>query len=591
MGNLRFILIIVFCYAGLINPSTANDDGGSRAFGEPFASRSAVYGQHGAVATSQPLASLTAIDILKKGGSAVDAAIAANAILSLTEPHMCGPGGDLFAIVWDPNKKQLFGLNASGRSAKNLTLEGLKEIIGEQRLIPDHGPLSVTVPGAVQGWVDLHAEFGKLDLDTILSPAIHYSKEGVVIPEISASLWALSLKELYATNDLYSAEQIEQHLFNFRNTFLPNNKLPREGELFRNPGLAKTLESIAKDGRNGFYEGANAENIVEYLQGFGSSLTLEDFKSHQSEWVAPISTNYRGYDIYQIPPNGQGLSVLQVLNILEGYDISGMGRKSIKFWHFLIEAKRLAYEDRAKFFADRAFSSVPVDWLISKEYADQRRKLIDPDSAMVKVQAGVPAIEQGDTTYITVADSEGYMVSMIQSVYGLMGSGMVPEGLGFVLQNRGAQFAVDAEHRNRYEPGKRPFHTIIPGFVTKGGKPVMSLGVVGGAMQPQAQVQVLVNLIDFGMDVQSAGDAARIRHIGSSRPKEGASSSSGHLYIERGVDSEIVAGLAEKGHHIAKYNQEASDYMGGYQAIMKNPDTNLYQAGSDMRLDGAAIAY
>ncbi len=576
---------------GFMTASEANDDGGVRPFGEAFASRTAVYGQNGAVATSHPLASLTALEILKKGGSAIDAAIAANGILSLTEPHMCGPGGDMFAIVWDPNKQRLFGLNASGRSAKGFQFSDLKRAIGNQRLIPDHGALSVTVPGAVQGWLDLHGRYGVLSLPDIFAPAIHYADRGVVVSDITAALWQLGVEELYATNDFYSQKEIEKQLKNFRKVFLPEGRAPQRGELFRNSGLAKTLKLIARHGRKGFYEGEAAENIVSYLNAMGSPLSLQDFAEHQSEWVDPVFANYRGYNVYELPPNGQGLSVLQMLNILEGFDLAALGRNNADFWHLLIETKKLVYEDRAKFYADKNFASVPINGLLSKNYAAQRRQLIDMKRAMASVAPGSLPIEKGNTTYITVADANGYMVSMIQSVYGLMGSGLVAEDTGFVLQNRGAQFSVEGDHRNRYQPNKRPFHTIIPAFVTKDGEPILSFGVVGGAMQPQAQVQVLLNLIDFGMNVQSAGDAARIRHIGSTSPKGGGQKSGGELYVETGISRELVTRLEKKGHKIKVYSQQASDYVGGYQGIMKDTVTGIYQAGSEMRLDGMALAY
>jgi len=558
---------------------------GARAFGEPFASRSAVVGQNGVVATSQPLASLTAIEILKQGGSAVDAAIAANAILGLLEPHMCGPGGDLFAIVWDPETAQLYGLNASGRSPKELDFDAMKELVGGNMQLPEVGPLSVTVPGAVDGWFELHKRFGRLPFNDILAPAINYANEGAAIAEISAALWSLG------DADLHSSEHVSKMLTNFDDTYRVLDGPPAAGTVFRNPDLAKTYRYLAEHGRDGFYRGKIAKRIVNYVREMGGYISMDDMSSHRSTWVDPVSTNYRGYDVFQLPPNGQGMAVLQMLNILEGFDIASMGSGSAEYWHAFIEAKKLTYEDLAKYYSDPSFSSTPTDWLLSKDYAQARREMIDMQSAAKNVTPGLRSLSEGDTTYVTVGDSSGMMVSLIQSNYGLMGSGLVPDGLGFTLQNRGSQFSLDPKHQNRFEAHKRPFHTIIPGFVIKDGKPLISLGVVGGAMQPQGQVQVLINMIDFGMNLQAAGDAARLQHSGGSTPSGETGKGVGSLKVEIGVATSVMEKLKAKGHVIEMYSPEASDYVGGYQAIEFDSGNDVFRGASDMRLDGAALAY
>ena len=578
---------IAILFVGLIGQAAFGElaGGGARAFGEPFASRSAVVGQNGIVATSQPLASLTAIEILKQGGSAVDAAIAANAILSLLEPHMCGPGGDLFAIVWDPETSKLYGLNASGRSPKELDFAAIKKLVGRNTRLPEVGPLTITVPGAVDGWFELHKRFGRLPFDKILEPAVGYANKGAAIPEISAALWSLGDEELH------SSPHVSKMLANFEDTFRVLDGPPAAGTVFRNPHLATTYQYLAEYGRDGFYKGEIAQEIVNYVRRMGGYISMDDMSSHHSTWVDPVSTNYRGYDVFQLPPNGQGMAVLQILNILEGFDIASMGYGSSEYWHVFIEAKKLAYEDLAKYYSDPGFSSTPTDWLLSKNYAQVRRELIDMDSAAKNVTPGLRLPNKGDTTYISVADSSGMMVSLIQSNYGLMGSGLVPDGLGFTLQNRGSQFSLDPDHQNRFAAHKRPFHTIIPGFVMKDGKPLISLGVVGGAMQPQGQVQILTNRIDFGMNLQAAGDAARLRHSGSSTASGRTRNGVGSLQVEIGVANSVVEMLKAKGHVIKMYNKEASDFVGGYQAIEFDSANDVYRGASDMRLDGAALAY
>ncbi|MHC4520988.1 MAG: gamma-glutamyltransferase, partial [Planctomycetota bacterium] len=502
----------------LVQPS----DGFDRITGKTFASRSRIIAQHGMAATSQPLATQVAIDILKQGGSAVDAAIAANATLGLVEPTGNGIGGDLFAIVWDAKTKKLYGLNASGRSPYSLTLEHFKER-GLTR-IPARGPLPVSVPGCVDGWFELHGRFGTLPMTTILKPAIDYARDGFPVSDLIAYGWQNSVGAL-------------QKYEGFKETFMP---APKAGEIFKNPYLANTLERIVREGRGVFYRGDMARTIDAFMKRVGGFLSYRDMADHESEWVEPVSTDYRGYTVWELPPNGQGIAALQILNILEGYDIKGMGFGSKAYAHHFIEAKKLAFEDRAKFYADPAFNDIPVEWLISKEYAAQRRELINPQRAARRYEAGNPALNEGDTIYLTVADKDGNMVSLIQSNYLGMGSGLAPDGLGFIFQDRGELFTLEEGHFNTYAPHKRPFHTIIPAFITKDGEPFMSFGVMGGPTQPQGHVQIVVNIVDFGMDVQEAGDAPRMVHFGSSQPTGSKMTDGGTVYLESGFPYETV---------------------------------------------------
>jgi len=470
--------------------------GQDRPTDERFSTRSEIIAEHAMAATSQPLATQIVLDILKQGGNAVDAAIAANAALGLMEPTSCGIGGDLFAIIWDNQTKKLYGLNASGRSPYALTLDYYYSQNMEE--IPSTGPLPVTVPGCIDGWFEIHKRFGKLGMASVLQPAIRYAREGFPLSPIIAAAWkeeVSRLKEFPHIIDIYT---IEGHS-------------PVKGEIFRNPDLASTLEKIARGGRDVFYRGDITKTIVEFIEAQGGFLSLRDFADHRSEWVEPLSTSYREYEVWELPPNGQGIAVLQMLNILEGYDLSQYSFGSPDYLHLFIEAKKLVYEDRARYYADPEFTNLPINWLISKEYAYQRKKLIDAKKAAMAYESGAIPLEEGDTVYLTVADSGGNMVSLIQSNYEGMGSGMAPPGLGFVLQNRGVLFSLENEHPNVFAPHKRPFHTIIPGFVTREGQPFISFGVMGGSMQPQGQVQVLINIIDFGMNLQEAGDAPRIR--------------------------------------------------------------------------------
>lgn len=556
---------LLFCLSLLTTLQLFAQD---RITGKSFATRSEVIAQHGMAATSQPLATQVALDILKKGGNAIDAAIAANAVLGLVEPTGNGIGGDLFAIVWDADTKQLYGLNASGRSPAGLTLDYFKE--NGYSSIPAHGPLPVSVPGCVDGWFELHGKFGSMDMQTILQPAIDYAKEGFPVSELVA--WYMD-----------RSAPVLSKFPGFTATYMPNGHTPYKGEIFQNPGLASTLDKIAKGGRAAFYEGDIARTIAKYLKDNGGFLTYDDLKNHRSEWIAPVSTNYRGYDVWELPPNGQGIAALQMLNILEGYDIASMGFNSPEYWHLLVEAKKLAFEDRAKFYADPAFNDIPVDWLISKGYADERRELINPHRAARSYEPG--QLKDGDTIYLTVADEEGNMVSLIQSNYRGMGSGMTPTGLGFILQDRGELFTLEEGHFNTYEPGKRPFHTIIPAFITKDGEPYVSFGLMGGAMQPQGHVQIVVNLIDFGMGLQEAGDAPRINHGGSSQPTGEEMTSGGYIQMESTFDYEIIRALMYKGHQI----RYALGPYGGYQAIMRKD--GVYYGASESRKDGQAAGW
>jgi len=552
--------------------TSAVSHGYDRVSGAPFASRSEVIAPHGMVATSQPLATQAALDVLKAGGSAVDAAIAANAMLGLTEPTGCGIGGDLFAIVWDAEKEELTGLNASGRSPKSLTLDYFQERGIEQ--IPYLGPLTVSVPGAVDGWFELHGRYGRLPMTELLAPAIRYAEEGFPVSEVIAYYWA-------------GGAESRAKFPGVRETYMPGGAAPKKGEIFRNPRLAETYRMIATGGRDAFYEGEIARTIGEYMQANGGFLSYEDMAAHESEWVEPVSANYRGYDLYELPPNSQGVAALQLLNILEGYDLESMGFGSEEYVHTFVEAKKVVYEDRAKYYADPEFYDAPVEGLISKDYAAERRALIDPDTAAKDYAPGNPRLEQGDTIYLAVADRDGNMVSLIQSNYGGLGSGMTPGDLGFMLQNRGALFSLTPGHANVFEPGKRPFHTIIPAFVMKDGEPYMAFGVMGGAMQPQGHAQILINMIDFGMNLQEAGDAARIRHTGSSQPTDEVMQDGGLVYLESGIGEDVRRKLEKMGHRIA---EEPGSY-GGYQAVMWDREEGVYYGASESRKDGQAAGY
>jgi gamma-glutamyltranspeptidase / glutathione hydrolase len=568
MSN-RICTGLIVLAATLVNSVSLSAD---RITGPGFVTRSEVLATHGMAATSHPLATQVALDILKAGGNAVDAAIAANAMLGLVEPTGCGIGGDLFAIVWDAESGKLHGLNASGRSPRGLDLQWFLDN-GYER-IPPFGPLPVSVPGAVDGWFELHGRFGRAPMREVLAPAIRYAREGFPLTEVIAYYWARNV------------ERIGEYP-GFAEVFMPGGRAPARGEIFRNPALADTYERLAEEGRDAFYKGEIARVIADYMQANGGFLAYEDLATHRSEWVAPVKVNYRGYEVWQLPPNGQGIAGLQMLNVLEGWDIGAMGFGSADYLHLFVEAKKLAFEDRARFYADPEFTEVPTEALISKAYADERRKLIDPARAAQAFPHGDPAVlERSDTIYLTVADADGNMVSLIQSNYRGMGSGMTPPGLGFVLQDRGEMFSLEPGHPNVYAPGKRPFHTIIPAFVTREGKPWLSFGVMGGGMQPQGHVQVLVNMIDFGMDLQAAGDAPRIRHDGSSEPTGEQMSDGGVVRVEHGFPAAAIAELERRGHRVEVINDGG---YGGYQAIRK--DGEVWVGASESRKDGHAAGY
>ena len=549
---------------------------GSRAYdrvsGRMGASRSEVTCRHGIVCAAQPLAVQIGVEILKKGGSAVDAAIAVNAALGLMEPVSSGVGGDLFAIVWDAKTGRLYGLNASGRSPYLLDIEEVKK--QGYSAIPYTGMLPQTVPGCVDGWFELHGRFGHLTMEQILAPAIRYAEEGFPVTEVIAHYWKLGGMRLAKEP-------------NFAFTYLPGGRAPAKGEIFRNQNLANTYRLIAKKGRDVFYRGEIAKTIDEFSRKKGGYLRLRDLEEHTSTWVEPVSACYRGYDVWELPPNGQGIAVLQILNILEGYDISSIGYGSSEYLHLLVEAKKLAFEDRARFYADPEFAEIPVDKLISKEYAARRRELIRMDSVLRKIPSGDPILDSGETTYIVIADKDRNFVSLIQSNYAGFGSGPVPDGLGFCLQDRGALFNLDPGHPNSLQPHKRPFHTIIPAMVTRQGKPVFAFGVMGGSMQPQGHVQVLCNIIDFGMGIQEAGDAPRIRHYGSSQPTGKVMTDGGKLAFESGFDPAVIRALLDKGHVIVK----ESGGFGGYQGIWWDHENDVLIGGSESRKDGCAAGY
>ncbi len=541
-----------------------------RITGKSFATRSEIIAKNGIIATSHPLATQIGLDILKKGGNAIDAAIAANAALGLMEPTGSGIGGDLFAIIWDGKTKTIHGLNSSGRSPKSLTLEYFQS----QNLtkIPSFGPLPVSVPGAVDGWFELHEKFGSLPMTNILAPAIHYAENGFPVTELIAYYMALA------------ASRYESYNFqNFKNTYMIDGKTPIKGQIFRNPDLAKTYKILAEKGRTDFYEGTIAKTIADYVQAKGGFLSKSDLATHHSEWVEPVSVNYRGYDVWELPPNGQGITALQMLNILEGYDFNKIPFGSAEHIHLFTETKKLAFEDRAKYYADMDFYDVPLDQLLSKDYADKRRNKIGPSAGTYK--AG--SISNGETVYLTVADKNGTMISLIQSNFRGMGSGLVPTNLGFMLQNRGELFSLEKGRANTYAPEKRPFHTIIPGFMTKNGTPVMSFGVMGGDFQPLGHVQIVMNIIDFGMTLQEAGDAPRIDHTGTSTPTGFNSVNSGEIKLESGFDYESIRKIMKKGHKVGF----ALGTYGGYQAILWDNKNKVYFGASESRKDGQAAGY
>jgi len=562
---MKFLTLTIFLF--LSNYIISYD----RILGKDFATRSEVIATNGMAATSHPLATQTAIDVLKDGGNAIDAAIAANAVLGLVEPTGCGIGGDLFAIVWIEDDKKLYGLNSSGPAAQDMTIKKLKAMGIDK--IPPFGPLPVTVPGAVAGWTALHKRFGKKSFDELFTNAIYYADNGFPITEVVGYYLQLSSVRY-------------KDYPNFKDVWMPNGDALKKGDIFVNKGLANTYKEIAKSYGESFYKGEIAKIISKFIIEQGGFLSEDDLKNYQPEWITPVSSNYRGFDVWELPPNGQGIAALQILNILEQYDISNMGHNSAEYIHIFTEAKKLAYEDRAKYYADMNFADVPVKELISKEYALERNKLIDLKKAASTYDTGI--FENGDTIYMTVADKHGNMVSLIQSNYRGMGSGMVPPNLGFMLQDRGEMFSLDPNHRNSLQGGKRPFHTIIPAFITKDGKPFISFGLMGGAMQPQGHAQIVVNIIDFKLNLQEAGDAPRFRHFGSSEPTGEIMLDGGFLSLESRINDQIRNELLKLGHNLKGVNDEKGVY-GGYQAIMLKD--GVYYGASESRKDGHASGY
>mgnify|MGYP001459269535 FL=1 len=559
MKQFNYIFLIIL---------SLNVTGYDRITGLEFASRSEVIATNGMAATSHPLATQTAISILKNGGNAIDAAIAANAVLGLVEPTGCGIGGDLFAIIWSADEKKLFGLNSSGPAPKNISINKLKQKGLEK--IPPYGPLPVTVPGAVAGWVSIHKKFGLLEFNELFNDAINYAENGFPVSEL-VSYYLERSSEIFAAYP------------NFKDVWMPNGKTPKKGEIFINKNLAENYKEIANTYGKSFYSGKIAENIVNTVNAQGGFFSMSDLNSFEPEWINPVSTNYRGYDIWELPPNGQGIAALQILNILERFDIESMGFGTSDYIHLFTEAKKVVYEDRAKYYADTNFSNIPVEKLISKEYAKERSKLINLKKSSKSFNPG--NLEIGDTIYLTVADSFGNMVSLIQSNYRGMGSGVVPDNTGFMLQDRGEMFSLDPNHMNSLMPGKRPFHTIIPAFVTKNDKPFISFGLMGGAMQPQGHAQIIVNLVDFKMNLQEAGDAPRIRHVGSSQPTGEKMLDGGYLSLEKSFDKNEISKLKKMGH---KFQYDLGGF-GGYQAIMIKD--GVYYGASESRKDGHASGY
>jgi gamma-glutamyltranspeptidase/glutathione hydrolase len=558
-------------------PGPLDVHGGDRVAGETFASRSTVWGLHGAAATAHPLATLTAVEILKAGGSAVDAAIAANAALGLLEPVSCGIGGDCFAMVWDPKTRRLAGLNGSGRSPRALSL-GTQRTRAKNGLIASHGAVSVSTPGAVDAWWTLHQRYGRLKWADLFAPAVEMATQGTPVPQTIA--YYLAASNRFFTRPGTGIEEVE----NFKRVWVPEGRTPAEGEVFANPALARTYRLIAEGGREGFYGGEVADVIDAYFKRIGGWLSKSDLAAHHSEWVEPRSTRYHGVDVWALPPNSQGLSTLQILNIAERFDLKALGFQSPASLHIQIEAKRLAFEDRARYFADPEFARIPIEWLISKDYAAERAALIRPDRILTAAHAG-QAPSHGDTTYFCTADADGMMVSIIQSNYRGMGSGLSPDGLGFMFQDRGELFSLRDGDLNIYAPGKRPFQTIIPGFATREGEPWLAFGVMGGDMQPQGQAQIIINLLDYGLGLQAAGDSPRWHHEGSSEPTGAPQDGVGTLRLEDGVPQATRSALASLGWRIGP----SDGGFGGYQAIERLP--GRYGAASEMRKDGFALAF
>ncbi len=621
MSEMRGVQRVSFAFLALAVGSSL-DAQIDRITGKNFATRSEVLATHGMVCTSIPTATQVGLDILKRDGSAVDAAIAANATLGLMEPVSNGIGGDLFAIIYSAKENKLYGINGSGRSPLGLSYDQMKAELAklDRQTIPPLGMLPISVPGCVDAWAELHKKFGKLKLSDDLAPAIRYAEEGFPVTDLIAYYWAFGPRlykglpgaflETYTLPGERAHAGADESPDAERREGVPApsaaRRTPAKGDIFKNPALARTLRLIGERGRDGFYKGEVADKIDAFMRANGGFLRKTDFEKHNSTWVEPVSANYRGYDVFELPPNGQGIAALQILNILEGFDLRVMGRNSPEALHTMIEAKKIVWADRAKFYADPAFAKIPLAGLLSKTYAAERRKLIDPNRAAKTVETGVPPanptasqptrlplqtglLDQGDTIYLCTADDEGNMVSLIQSNYRGMGSGIVVPGLGFMFQDRGELFSMDPEHANVYAPGKRPFHTIIPGFVMKDGKPWEAFGVMGGDMQPQGHVQVLTNQIDFGLNVQEAGDASRWHHEGDNEPTGEKMENGGYVEVESGIPYESVRELRKKGHDV---RFDVGGY-GGYQAIKveMHGGRRVYVGASESRKDGMAAGY
>ena len=570
------LLVIVMTITLLPIKSIAQID---RESGPSISTRSEIIAQRGMVATSQPLATQIGLQVLKNGGNAIDAAIAANAAIGLMEPTGNGIGGDLFAIIWHQETNKLYALNASGRSPLGLDYDNLIKILEskEETKIPPYDLLSISVPGAVDGWFSMHEKFGLLPFNEILEEPIWYAENGFPVSEAISNSWQSS------------ARRLKNQPGSFLETFTINGEGPKKGQIFKNKDLANTFRLLASEGKDAFYKGEIATKIDTWMKENGGYLRYEDFVNHESEWVTPQTVNYRGYDVFQVGGNVQGTAVLQMLNILEGFNLNKLGFSSAETLHLLIETKKIVFEDRAKHYADPAFHDVTYEKLLSKEYGEIRRALIS-DTARFDISTGVDVLEDGDTIYLTTADQYGNMVSLIQSNFRGMGTGFVVPGTGFSFQNRGELFSLDPMHPNVYEPGKRPFHTIIPGFIMKDGKPFMTLGNMGGAYQPLGHVSLITNIIDFGMNLQESGDALRWNHTGSTQPTDNLNSkpiSVGIVGIETSIDPSVIKKLEEMGHKIIVGN----GFFGRFQAIMKDPDTGVYYGASESRVDGQAAGY
>jgi gamma-glutamyltranspeptidase / glutathione hydrolase len=541
--------------------------------GHSFATRSVTVARHGVVAAAHPLAVQVGVDVLKRGGSAVDAAIAVNAALGLMEPTSSGLGGDLFAMVWDPATGKLYGLNGSGRAPLALTPDKVPPL--DDGTIPPYSPYAWTVPGCADAWFALHARFGRLPMKELLAPTIAYAREGAPVPQVIAGSWARSVARF-------------RDKPGFADVFLPGGKAPAEGEPFANPALADTLELLATGGRDAYYKGDIARKIVAYSDKVGGFFSMEDFARHTSEWQEPISTTYRGVTVWELPPNGQGLAALEMLNILERFDLKALGRDNPDFWHIMVEAKKLAFADRARYYADPAFYATPVAALLDKAYGERQVARIDMKRAAKSVAPGNPALQHGDTTFLVTADERGMMVALIQSNYTGFGSGYVIPELGFGLQDRGALFSLKAGHPNVLAPGKRPFHTIIPAFLGRDGVPDMAFGVMGGDMQPQGHAQIVVNLVDFGMNLQEAGDAPRFYHTDDTEPTGTVMTDGGVLSLESGIPQDVRQALIRRGHKLMEAN---GIVFGGYQAVRRDPKTGVYFGATESRKDGFAAGY